>query len=372
MIDVVTIIAKVRHEHAEIERKLSVPGVFSDRQQSASLSREHQRLSALLAQADIITRLQTELAQNKSMLEQETDAALRELILADIQRVMEQLPATEAQLLALAIPPGDNDSRNTLVEIRPAAGGDEAGLFADDLFRMYVKFAERQKWKMELLHISEGALKGIKEVAFALMGADVYRKMQFEAGVHRVQRIPVTEASGRIHTSTVTVAVLPEPKEVDIEIRPDELRIDVYRSSGPGGQSVNRTDSAVRITHLPTGVAVASQQERSQHRNKEIAMRILRARLLEAKQQEERKKHADERKTQVGTGERSERIRTYNFPQNRVTDHRYGISCYNLSEIMDGGLHVLLDQVLALDSKRRLHAEFGVGEGISAEPVEVE
>jgi len=243
----------------------------------------------------------------------------------------------------------------------PAAGGDEAGLFAGDLHRMYLRFAEEKGWRVEALEHSESPIGGIKSTAFSLQGDGVYRYMSHESGVHRVQRIPVTESGGRIHTSTVTVAVLAEAEEVELHINPEELRVDVFRSQGPGGQSVNTTDSAVRVTHIPTGLIVVSQQEKSQHRNKDIAMRILRSRLLEQKQAEEDAKNAAERRQQVGTGERSERIRTYNYPQNRVTDHRYGITLYDLTNIMEGAIDDLLSEVVAKDAEQRLQGELDKG-----------
>jgi peptide chain release factor 1 len=246
-----------------------------------------------------------------------------------------------------------------IVEIRPAAGGDEAGLFAADLYRMYTRFAEERGWRVELLDVSESDLGGLKGVSFSVQGPEAYRFLHYESGVHRVQRIPVTESGGRIHTSTVTVAVLPEAEEVDIEINPEDLRMDVFRSSGPGGQCVNTTDSAVRITHLPSGLSVASQQEKSQHRNREIAMRILRSRLLEIKQAEETARNAAERRSQVGTGDRSERIRTYNFPQSRVTDHRFGITRHDLAAILEGGLGDLLAEIMAQDVERQLAEKVG-------------
>ncbi|MFA7231633.1 MAG: peptide chain release factor 1, partial [Victivallaceae bacterium] len=254
------------------------------------------------------------------------------------------------------LPPDPNDSRNIIIEIRPAAGGDESALFVGDLYRLYSRYAEKRGWKLEILDMTASDLGGIKNLAFSLSGEDVFSRMKYESGVHRVQRVPTTESGGRIHTSTVTVAVMPEAEEVDIDIRQEDLRFDVFRSSGPGGQCVNTTDSAVRVTHIPTGVSVASQQEKSQHRNKEIAIRILRSRLLEVKQREEAAKQAADKRAQVGTGDRSERIRTYNFPQNRVTDHRYGITLYALPILLEGELDLLLEQIITIDCERQLDA----------------
>ena len=357
MIDIEPLIEKVRLSFSDIEKQMSDPTVFEDQKNYEKLSKEYQRQSSLIKKVDESAKCEKELADNKSMLLGESDNDFKEVIQAEIENLEIRITKLNAKILALIIPPDENDSRNTIVEIRPAAGGDEAALFAGDLLRLYLKFAEKNNWKSEILYLAERSLSGIKDVSFSLIGSNVYRYMKFESGVHRVQRVPTTEASGRIHTSTVTVAILPEAKDVDVQINSEDLRIDVFRSQGPGGQSVNTTDSAVRVTHIPSNISVASQQEKSQHRNKEIAMRILRSRILEIKQQEEMEKHAQERKKQVGTGERSERIRTYNYPQNRVTDHRYGISNFNLPEIMEGDFEGFLDEIMAADSAEKLEAE---------------
>jgi peptide chain release factor 1 len=331
----------------------------SDRKDYENLSREHQRLSQLVELWRQQEEAVSQLADNQALLETEDDPEFVEMVKADIETLTSKAARLDLQIKALILPPNPNEQRNTIVEIRPAAGGDEAGLFAADLFRMYSRYAENRGWRLEVLELNENDLGGLKSAAFSLQGNDVYRYMQFESGVHRVQRIPVTESGGRIHTSTVTVAVLPEAEEVDIQISQEDLRIDVYRSSGPGGQSVNTTDSAVRITHLPTGITVSSQQEKSQHRNKEIAMRIMRSRVLEQKEQEEAARSAAARRQQVGTGDRSERIRTYNFPQNRLSDHRFGITRYDLNHIMEGELAELLEEIIALDVEKRLSDEIG-------------
>ncbi len=357
VIDIKPLIQRVRMSFSDVEKKISDPSVFDDRKNYEKLSKEYQRLSSLIGRVDESKKYEKELADNQSMLADESDDDFKEVIRTEIESLESKISKLNAKILTLIIPPDENDSRNTIVEIRPAAGGDEAALFAGDLLRFYLKFAEKNNWKSEILYLSERSLGGIKDVSFSLTGSNVFRYMKFESGVHRVQRIPTTESSGRIHTSTVTVAILPEAKEVDIQINSEDLKIDVFRSSGPGGQSVNTTDSAVRVTHIPTNISVASQQEKSQHRNKEIAMRILRSRILEMKQQEEMEKHAKERKTQVGTGDRSERIRTYNYPQNRVTDHRFGISNFNLPEIMEGDFEGFLEQIMAADSAIKLEAE---------------
>ena len=355
--DISPLITRMRATFSDIESELADPAIFGDRERYQKVSREHQRLSSLISNYDELDHKRQELVDNKAMLETEDDAEFRALIEAEIPGIEAAIERLDTVVMGLIVPPNEHDSRNSIVEIRPAAGGDEAGLFADDLFRMYSRFAESQGWKQEVLDMTASDLGGLKDVSFSLTGDDVYRYMQFESGVHRVQRVPVTESGGRIHTSTVTVAVLPEAEEVDIQIRNEDLRFEAFRASGPGGQCVNTTDSAVRVTHLPTGIAVASKQEKSQHRNREIAMRILRSRLLEAKVEEEAAKHAAERRSQIGTGDRSERIRTYNYPQSRVTDHRYGISKFNLPGIMQGEIGELLEEILATEARQRLEAE---------------
>ena len=329
----------------------------ADQRDYEKLNREYQQLKKLIDTWHAYRKAQDDLRDNRELLENEEDEEFLEVVRADMDKLEKELAALERTLKTLIVPPRENEGRNIIVEIRPAAGGDEASLFAGDLYRMYTRFAEQTGWKVEHLEVVENDLGGVKDVAFSLQGRDVFRYMYHESGVHRVQRIPVTESGGRIHTSTVTVAVLAEPEPVELQINPEDLRIDVFRSSGPGGQSVNTTDSAVRITHVPTGLVVSSQQEKSQHRNKDIAMRILRSRLLERSQAEEAAKNAAERRNQVGTGDRSERIRTYNFPQNRVTDHRYGITRHDLTDVMEGNLEELLSDIIAIDTEKRLAEE---------------
>ncbi len=281
---------------------------------------------------------------------------------AEVARVEDELPAAERVLQIALLPPDPDENRNVIVEIRAGTGGEEAALFAGDLMRMYARYAETRGWKLDLIDASASNLGGYKEVVFSVEGQDVYARLRFESGGHRVQRIPVTETSGRIHTSAATVAVLPEADEVDeVEIKPEDLRIDIFRSSGPGGQSVNTTDSAVRITHLESGIVVQSQDERSQHRNKEKAMRVLRARLLDHARAEESARLADTRRLLIGSGDRSQRIRTYNFPQNRVTDHRVeGLTLYSLDRLMEGDLDTLLDRLAEHDLALRLAEELTV------------
>jgi len=289
------------------------------------------------------------LRESHSLLKEETDEEIRSLARDEIQTLREEAASREEELRLLLLPKDPNDEKNVLLEIRAGTGGEEAGLFAADLFRMYTRLAERQGWKLEILSHSTTGIGGLKEIIASIAGDRVYSRLKYESGVHRVQRVPVTESQGRIHTSAVTVAVLPEAAEVDVAINPEDLRIDVFRSSGPGGQSVNTTDSAVRITHLPTGLVVSCQDEKSQHKNKAKALKVLRARLLHLKQQEQQQQIAQERKTQVGSGDRSERIRTYNFPQSRITDHRIGFSIHGqkMEDTLDGDLDELIQALTA-------------------------
>jgi len=354
-------IAQAEARLKEVERALAAfdfKAPNADQKAYQNLSREYQRLSRIQAVWNDLNRIIAELAGNRELLTTETDPEFLSVVHGEIETLEKRQTELELEIKGLILPPRPNENRDIIVEIRPATGGDEAGLFAGDLFRLYQRFAESKGWRLDLLELTENDVGGLKEVIFSLSGTNVYRYMCYESGVHRVQRVPTTEAAGRIHTSTVTVAVLPEAAEVDLELDPNDLRIDVFRSSGHGGQSVNTTDSAVRVTHLPSGLSVASQQEKSQHRNKEIALLLLRSRLLEKKQAEEAAKNAAERRQQVGTGERSERIRTYNFPQNRVTDHRYGLSRYDLPQVISGDrFNDLLEAIIALDVEQRLASE---------------
>ena len=331
---------------SELEKELASPDIYAKPAECKRLTSERRRIANILELYSAWSAALNDIVSNTEFLETETDPEFRSLIendLSDCQKKSEEL---ENQLMSSLVPPMPQDDRNTIVEIRPAAGGDEAALFAGELFRAYLKFAEQKGWKHEVLDSTETDLGGIKEAVFSLSGDDVYSYMKFESGVHRVQRVPTTESGGRIHTSTITVSVLPEAEEVDsIDFRQEDLDISTFRASGAGGQHVNRTDSAVRIVHKPTGITVASQQERSQLRNKEICLRILKAKLLEMRMREEAEKHASDKRAQVGTGDRSERIRTYNFPQSRVTDHRYGISAFDLPGLMEGDLGQILDPI---------------------------
>lgn len=354
-------IANSSERFAEVERAISAFD-FTHGEQGLyqKLNREYQQLKQLLASWKHYQKVLQDLAGNREMLEQSDDEDFKKLIRTDMAELEHRENRLDLEIKSLILPPHPNEGRDVIVEIRPAAGGDEAGIFAADLLRMYNRYAELKGWRLDILDMTDTPLGGLKNASFTLKGDGAWSTMRFESGVHRVQRVPVTEAQGRIHTSTVTVAVMAEAEEIDFVLKPEELRIDVYRSSGHGGQCVNTTDSAVRVTHLPSGMFVASQQEKSQHRNKEIAMRILRARLLEIEQNKEDAKNAAERRSQVGSGERSERIRTYNYPQNRVTDHRYEITLYDLTNIMDGNLDELLDEIRGIEAGRRLAEELNM------------
>ena len=339
---------------AELEERMADPAIYSKGTEFRSVSQEHRKLEVLFEKFASWKKTLADLTENHTMLTVEEDAEMRDLLSTDIATLETKAAKLEEEIQLSLLPPDPNDAKNIIVEIKPAAGGDEAALFAGELFRAYLYFAEKQGWKVEILDQSDTDLGGIKDVSFSLSGSDVYSLMKYECGVHRVQRVPATEAGGRIHTSTVTVAVMPEAEEVELDIRQEDLRFDVFRSSGPGGQCVNTTDSAVRVTHIPSGLSVASQQEKSQHRNKEIALRILYARMLEQKQAEEAGKQAADKRAQVGTGDRSERIRTYNYPQNRVTDHRYNVSTFDLPKLMEGQLELILDPIRIVVCEQRL------------------
>ncbi len=350
-------IAPFRDRLDQLTRKLSDPTVFNDPRKAADLSREHQKLTGLVEVFKSLEKAEVQLAENAELLrDAASDPELAEIARSETESLTERAVRLKREALLLMIPPETSDERNIVMEIRGGAGGEEANLFAGDLYRMYARFAERNRWQLEPLSISESEVGGFKEVIFLLKGEQAYKRLKFESGVHRVQRVPETESQGRIHTSTATVAVLPEAQEVDVQIDPGDLEITVSRASGPGGQGVNTTDSAVQIIHTPTGIIVNCADERSQLKNKAKALAVLRSRLLKAKEEEEQQKYAENRRSQVGTGDRSERIRTYNFPQSRVTDHRIGFHSHDLDAIMDGSLDELFGALSEADLQDKLNA----------------
>jgi peptide chain release factor 1 len=342
-----------------IESELADPSTAVNQRRYQSLLVEHSRLRDINVKANKYFDLFKEQDESRDMLSaSDSDGELKEMAQAEIARLEKDLLVAERDLMLALLPPDPADSRNTILEIRAGTGGEEAALFAGDLYRMYGRYAERQGWKVSLIDASPSNLGGYKEIVFAVEGKNVYRTLKYESGGHRVQRIPFTEASGRIHTSAATVAVLPEAEEIDeIEIKPEDIRIDLYRASGPGGQKVNKTESAVRITHMPSGIVVQSQDERSQQRNRARAMSVLKARLLDKIRGEEQAKMASERKSQIGSGDRSERIRTYNFPQNRVTDHRIEMTIYTLDCFMEGEIDPLVNALRERDTELRLQQQ---------------
>jgi peptide chain release factor 1 len=338
---------------AEVERELSDPATARDSRRLAELGREHSRLAPVMEIASRLARYENELAQARELVAVD-DSELAAVARAEEERLRDAIDAIEVQITPLLIPRDPLDDRDCIVEIRAGTGGDEAALFAANLHRMYTRFIERQGWRTEIISLSEGTLGGIKEVIFKVHGEGAFGAMRWESGVHRVQRVPATESQGRIHTSAATVAVLPEAEEVDVNIDDKDLRVDVFRSSGPGGQGVNTTDSAVRITHIPSGIVVSQQDQRSQIQNRARAMEVLRARLLDLKVAEQEAERSRLRKTQVGTGDRSAKIRTYNFPQNRVTDHRIGLTVHELSRMLDGDIGGLIEALRQADTEERL------------------
>jgi peptide chain release factor 1 len=333
---------EVADRFREVEGLLSDPNVIKDQARYRNLTKEHSALTDVVTGYKRFCRIRDEIAGSQELLK-DSDAEVREMASAEVAELETEQTALEEQLKLMLLPKDPNDQRNIILEVRAGTGGDEAALFAGDLFRMYCRYSDRQGWKVEVLNTAESEAGGYKEVIALISGKGVFSRFKYESGVHRVQRVPETETQGRIHTSACTVAVMPEADDVEVDINPSDLRIDLYRASGAGGQHVNKTESAVRITHIPTGVVVACQDEKSQHKNKARAMKVLQSRILDAMQAEQNAKMAADRKSQVGSGDRSERIRTYNFPQGRCTDHRVNLTLYKLEAIMQGDLNEVID-----------------------------
>lgn len=344
----------VETRYKEVEKKLSDPEIIKKQTLYRELAKEESELSKVVAAFRQYKKILANIDGAKLLFRDEKDPDMKELAQAEIEEQENEKEKLEEEIKLLLIPKDPRDARNAIIEIRAGAGGDEAGLFAGDLFRMYKYFSEKHGWKIEVMSSNPQGIGGFREIIFSMNGKDVYGTMKYEAGVHRVQRVPSTEASGRIHTSAASVAVLPEAEEVDVTIAPNDLRIDVYRSSGPGGQSVNTTDSAVRITHIPTGLVVTCQDEKSQHKNRAKALKVLRSRLYEQALQEEQAKLSAERRSMVSTGDRSAKIRTYNFPQSRVTDHRINMTLYRLEEVLQGDLDEFSEQLKIVDRAEKL------------------
>ncbi|WP_061858010.1 MULTISPECIES: peptide chain release factor 1 [Clostridium] len=344
----------IENKYDELSVKISDPSVMANQNEWRKLCKEHAELEVIVNKYREYKKILEDLEANKEMLAEESDKEMKEMIQEEIKSLEEAKKDKEEDLKIALLPKDPNDDKNVFIEIRAGAGGEEAALFASNLFRMYTRYAERHGWKAEFMSSNETDIGGFKEVVFMLKGHGAYSKMKFESGVHRVQRVPDTESSGRIHTSTATVAVLPEVDDVEIEIDPNDLRIDVFRASGNGGQCVNTTDSAVRITHIPTGMVVSCQDEKSQLKNKEKALKILKARLYEKAEQERNAAISADRKNQVGSGDRSERIRTYNYPQGRVTDHRIGVTVYKLDAFLDGEMDEIIDALVTAEQAEKM------------------
>lgn len=342
------------NRYEEINLKLSEPQIIADQDEYRRLMKEFSELGEIVEKYREYKKVKADAAEAKELLDGTLDKDFRELVQLEFDEAREKLEQVESDLKLLLLPKDPNDKRSVIVEIRGGAGGEEAALFAANLYRMYTRYGERHRWKSEILDINETEIGGIKEVVFSIEANGAYSRLKYESGVHRVQRVPSTESSGRIHTSTVTVAVLPEVDDVDVEINPNDLEIDTYRASGAGGQHINKTDSAIRITHLPSGIVVTCQDQRSQHKNKDKAMKVLRSKLYEQAQEQQNSEIAQARKSQVGTGDRSERIRTYNFPQGRVSDHRIGLTLYKIEQIMDGDLDEILDALVTAAQSEKL------------------
>lgn len=344
----------LEEKYKELSEKIIDVEVMNNRSEWQKLAKEHGEIEPIVMKYREYIETTKRLEEDKEMLNEKLDDDMRELVKEEINELQEEVEKNEEELKVLLLPKDPNDHKNVIVEIRAGAGGDEAGLFAGDLFRMYSRYAERHNWKIELMNSNDQGIGGFKEVIFMIKGKGAYSRLKYESGVHRVQRVPATEANGRIHTSTATVAVLPEAEDVDIEINQNDIRVDVFRSSGNGGQSVNTTDSAVRITHIPTGMVISCQDEKSQLKNKDKAMKILKARLYDKMITEQNAEIAEERRSQVGSGDRSERIRTYNFPQGRVSDHRINMTLYRLESFLDGDIDEMIDALITSDQAEKL------------------
>lgn len=348
-------LSKLKKRHNELSKMLADSEILKDPDVYKKVTREYRGLSEIIVKFDKYEKIVDQIREDEQILSSE-DAELREIAKVEIDELKEKKEQLEEELKLMLIPRDPDDEKDIIMEIRAGTGGEEAALFAADLYRMYQKYAEQQNWKVDVLSSNPTGIGGFKEIIFSVSGENVYSKLKFERGVHRVQRVPITESSGRIHTSAASVAVLPEVREIEFEIDPRELRVDVFRSSGPGGQSVNTTDSAVRITHIPTGIVVTCQDEKSQHKNKVKAMKVLRARLLNKIKCEQEAVIAEERKNQIGTGDRSAKIRTYNFPQNRITDHRINFSLHKLEDVLEGNLEELIEKLQISDRIQKLES----------------
>ena len=357
-------LAEIETKYEDLAEQINDPDVIANQTEWRKRMKEYSDMTPIVEKYREYKQAKEGIAESLAMLEEKQEEDFRELLKEELAENKEKAETLKQELTLLLIPKDPNDEKNVIMEIRGGAGGDEAALFAGDLFRMYARYAERRKWKIEIMNTSESDLGGFKEISFMIKGEGAYSRLKYESGVHRVQRVPVTESGGRVHTSTVTVAVLPEAEEVDVEIDPKDLQIDTFRSSGAGGQHVNKTESAIRITHLPTGTVVECQDERSQYKNKDRAMKILRSKLYEAEQARQNAEIAATRRSQVGTGDRSGKIRTYNFPQNRVTDHRLtgDNKNFNLAAVINGDLDALIDALTLADQTRRLQEGYEKGE----------
>ncbi len=349
-------INKIVEKYHESEKQLSDPNIVKDVNKYKEIMQEHSYLKEIVDCYEAYKEIETQIEDAKVLISEESDPEMKEMAKEELKELEAAIEEKNTELKQLLVPKDPLDRKNIIMEIRAGTGGDEAALFASDLYRMYSKYAETRKWKIEIMSSNETGIGGFKEIVFSISGKNVYESLRYESGVHRVQRVPETESGGRVHTSAVTVAVLPEAEETDIQVNQDDVKVDVYRSSGPGGQSVNTTDSAVRLTHIPTGLVVTCQDEKSQIKNKAKAFRVLRSRLYEMEEAKKQKERSENRKNQIGSGDRSERIRTYNFPQNRLTDHRINLTLYKLEYVMDGVLDEVLDS-LKLNAKEQILKE---------------